>query len=270
MSNIVQATSQNSQIQLKEQSSLSDYIQSYEEKEIVQAVEGSKQIAKVESREELINAVVKWRMYIGMPKSDIAEELVLVAGFIYENYGFLTISEIELAMKLSVLRKLKEVEFHGYFSPMYVARVLDSYLYYRKMTMADAIRRKEKAILDEREKLNRPSPEKQAEDTKILLKNFYEEFKQNNEIRDVFNICYNYLRRTKLMLVSKDTVEEAQKYGNKKVQDKIQETKRNFKKVEFNLEIEEKKWARNYCVGKFFETVDINVLLNNIKPEHFS
>ena len=62
MSNIVQAaTSQNSQIQLKEQSSLSEYIQSYEEKEIVQAVEGSKQIAKVESREELINAVVKWR-----------------------------------------------------------------------------------------------------------------------------------------------------------------------------------------------------------------
>ena len=258
------------QVQSKGQSSLLEYIQSYEEQEIVLAVENSKQITKEENKENLINAVVKWRMYIGMPKTDIAEELVFVAGFIYENYGFLTISEIELAMKLSVLRKLKEVEFHGYFSPMYVARVLDSYLYYRKMTMADAIRRKEKALLDEKERLNRPSPEQQAEDTRILIKSFYEEFMQNKEIKDVFTICYKYLRRTRLMVISKETVEEAQKYGKNKVQENIQEMKRNFQKVEFNLDTEEKKCVRNYCVGKFFKTVDINVLLNNIKPEHFS
>lgn len=245
-----------------------EYIQTNEELEIVKSVEGSKQIANIENREELINSVVKWRMYIGMPKTDIAEELVLVAAFIHENYGFLTVGEIELAMKLSVLRKLKEVEFHGYFSPMYVAKVLDSYLYYRKMTMADAIRRKEKAIMDEKEKLNRPSPEKQAEDTRALFLNFYNEWKETHEIRDVFNLCYNYLRRTKLMTVTKETIDEAQKFGRMKVIELKQ--KQNYGKIEFDLDNEEKRWARNYCVGKFFETVDINILLNNIKPEHFS
>ena len=132
-------------IQSNVQKSLLDYITSEEENAIVIAIEGFKQIAKAEDNKNLlIDLVVKWRMYIGIPKADVAEELVLVAAFIYENYGFLTVPEIELAIKLSVRRKLKDTEFHGYFSPMYVGKVLDSYLYYRKMTMADAIRRREK------------------------------------------------------------------------------------------------------------------------------
>lgn len=252
------------------QKSLLEYITSEEEHSIVQAVEGSKQIAKAENvKEELINMVVKWRMYIGIPKADVAEELVLVAGFIYENYGFLTLPEIELAIKLSVLRKLKDVEFHGYFSPMYVGKVLDSYLYYRKMTMADSIRRREKAIAEEREKLNRPSPEEQAEGYKELFRSFYNEYKQNGYIRDVFNLCYNFLRKHKMMEVPKERIEEAQEYGKRKVEEVKEKARREGGKIDFDLGLEEKRWARNYCVHKFFDDVDINILCNNIKPHHF-
>lgn len=252
------------------QKSLLDYITSDEEHAIVKAVEGSKQISKVENaKEELIDVVVKWRMYIGIPKSDVAEELVLVAAFIFENYGFLTVQEIELAIKLSVLRKLRDVEFHGYFSPMYVAKVLDSYLYYRKMTMADSIRRREKAIEEEREKANKPSPEEQAEGYKELFRNFYNEYKTKGVIRDVFNLCYNFLRKHNMMQVPKERIEEAQAYGKMKVEEVKDKARREGGKIDFDLDLEEKRWARNYCVQKYFDTVDINVLCNNIKPQHF-
>jgi len=264
----VPATSQNSLTQYREQKSLLEFISSEEEHSIVKAVENSKQIVKCENvAEELINIVVKWRMYIGIPKSDVAEELAIVSSFIFENYSHLTLEEIQLAIKLSVLRKLPDTEFHGYFSPMYVGKVLDAYLYYRKMTMADAIRRREKHLSELLEKENRPSPEKQAEDFRKLIREFYEQWKETGEIRDVFNLCYNFLRKHKMMSVPQPMIAEAQAYGKRKVEEM---KKARLEKITFDLDLEEKRWARNYCVQKFFESVDINVLCNNIKTEHFN
>ena len=247
---------------------MQDYIRSDEELAIVQSVEGSKQIAKIENKEEIINTVVKWRMYIGIPKTDVAEELLLVAGFIRENYGFLTLAEVELAIRLSVLRKI-EGDFYGYFSPMYVAKVLDSYLHYRKITMADAIRKKEKADLEQKERENRPSPQMQAENTRKIFRDYYAQWKETGEIRDVFSICYNFLRKHKMLEVSQTMITEAQEYGKKKVLEAKQK-KALTDRIDLNyFEAEEKSWARTYCVQKFFETVDIDVLANNIKPELF-
>jgi hypothetical protein len=252
------------------QKSLLDYITSEDEHAIVKSIEGSKQISKEEDNKNLlIDLVVKWRMYIGIPKADVAEELVLVAAFIFENYGFLTIPEIELAIKLSVRRKLKDTEFHGYFSPMYVGKVLDSYLYYRKMTMADAIRRREKAIAEQVEKSNKPSPEQQAEDYKELFVSFYNEYKSQGYIRDVFNLCYNFLRKHDMMKVSKERIEEAQAYGRKRVEEVKETARKEGRKIDYDLGLEEKRWARNYCVQKYFDSVDINIICGNIKPEHF-
>jgi hypothetical protein len=247
---------------------LQAYIQSNEELAIVECVEGSRQIAKIENKEEIINTVVKWRMYIGIPKTDVTEELLMVSSFIAENYGFLTLAEIELAIKLSVLRKI-EGDFYGYFSPMYVAKVLDSYLHYRKMTMADAIRRKEKADMEEKERANRPSPENQAENTRKIFREYYSAWKETGEIRDVFSICYNFLRKHKMLEVSQSMITEAQEYGKKKVMEAKQK-KALTDRIDSNYyEAEEKSWARTYCVQKYFETVDIDVLANNIKPELF-
>jgi hypothetical protein len=100
-------------------------------------------IQKLQELTPLINVVAKWRMYVGLPKTDVSEELSLVAQFLYKEYGYLTVNEIELAYTLSVTNRLREAEFFGYFSPLYVGKVLDAYLYYRKITMADTIRRRD-------------------------------------------------------------------------------------------------------------------------------
>jgi hypothetical protein len=56
-------------------------------------------------------------------------------------------------------------------------------------------------------------------------------------------------------------------YGKEKTKQKKMNI---FQKVlKDSDEFEIKIHARNYVVKKYFENVDIDVLINNIKPEHF-
>jgi hypothetical protein len=239
-----------------------------EEVALVKCVEGSVLIGNLKDLNPLVNVVAKWRMYIGLPKEDISEELSIVADFLFKQYPFLTIAEIELAYTLSVTNKLKDVEFYGSFSPLYVGKVLDSFLYYRKLTLADTIRRKQKYDNEIKEMENRPTPQKQCNDLKGAIKDMYEEFKQTGELRDPFNICYNFLRRTKVLIVKKDEIEKAMDYGKKMY---LSKERNLFDKVtESSKESEIQRYARNWCVQNYFNNVGIDVILNNIKVEHFT
>jgi hypothetical protein len=266
--NLPKTTSQNLSVQSKGQKSLLDFAKTNEETNIIICLEGNKAIGLLENpQEKLIDIVSKWRMYIGMPKNDVSEELIIVAQYIYENYPNITIAEIDLAVNLSIRQKLKDSEFHGYFSPMYVAKVLDSYLHYRRTTLSDAMRRRDNYIHEQLEKANKPSPEQQAKDFREIIRGLYKELQETDEIRDPFTLAYNYLRRTKMLLVTKAEIEEAQKYAKNKTTKIKQEGKIRF---ELNYEREEIKLARNWCVQNYFKNVNIDILLNNIKAEHFN
>lgn len=246
-----------------------EYTETKEEIQIVKCIQESIMIQKLQELTPLINVVAKWRMYVGLPKTDVSEELSLVADFLYKEYGYLTVNEIELAYTLSVTNRLREAEFFGYFSPLYVGKVLDAYLYYRKITMADTIRRRDRAMQEAKELANKPTQEQQAKQMKELFKEMYDRYKSQGEIYDPFSITYNFLRRAKLFTPTKDEIEEAVKWGKEKVQE-IKREKYAFVKYNLNQEEEEKRWSRTWCVQKYFENVDISVLLNNIKPEFFT
>ena len=255
---------------------LSEFVQNEEEFQIVNCVQNSILIRNLEGALQnplLLQVVTEWRMYIGIPKTDVSEELVLLSKFLFDNYGNLTIDEIRLAYNLSARRKLQDVEFYGYFSPMYVAKVLDSYLYYRKLTMADAIRRKEKDDERIREEKNRPTPKQQSEDTKQLIREVYDEYVENGEVRDVFNIVYNFMRKHRDLLsfhINKEQLEQAIDYGKLKARE-MRDKKPLFERVlPSDAKIESDRYARNWCVQNYFKNVDIDVLLNNIKPELFT
>jgi hypothetical protein len=266
MNQVQKTTSGSLQIQLGEPKKLSDFVESLEEIEIVRAVENSMQIARTKNVEDaLILLISKWRIYIGIPKTDVSEELAIICQFINKNYSFLTLEEINLAIELSIKRKLPDTEFFGYFSPMYVAKVFDSYLYYRKITMADAIRRKEKHEAEIREQLNKPTSEQQANSTKEIMRGFYNDWKERGEISDPFSLAYNYLRKHNFLEVSKEDIEKAQEYAKMKIANMKKEDR-----TQMFTESDEKRLARNWCVQKYFQTVDIDVLINNIKPEQFT
>jgi hypothetical protein len=247
--------------------SLLRFVETSDEIKIVECLEKSTQIANLQNLLPLLEVVAKWRMYIGIPKDDNSMELAIVRDFIREEYPHLTLKEIELAYTLSAKNKLQNCEYYGAFSPFYVGRVLDSYMYYRKMTLAEPIRRKEKyKYLDEEEK-NKPTPQEEAKLTQELFKHFYEQHKNGEEISDVFNLCWNYLRSQKVINPVKEEYEAAMRYG----QDKVLNKKKDFfEKFQFNTDNEQKKYARNFCLLNFFVTIYIVIFLITIKPEHFS
>ena len=136
--------------------------------------------------------------------------------------------------------------------------------------MADVIREKEKADREQKELENRPSPAKQAENMRNLMRDFYDEYKEKGEIRDLFSIAYNFLRKHKFLIIPTHMIEEAMAYGNRMAKEKSN-SKPVFERFSSSTEhTESQRFARNYCVQKFFDNVDIDILLNNIKPELFN
>lgn len=235
--------------------------------QIVQSIEQSELISNLKDLTPLLQVISKWRVYVGVPKGDVAEELAIITEFIYKNFGHLTLKELELAINLSVLRKLDDVEFYGTFSVMYVGKVIESYLYYRKRTMADAIRLMEKQKYDDIEKQNKPTPEQEAELTKEIISDFYKQYKEEGHINDILNICWFFFRKYKWITPTRSEYDDAMAWAEKQY-DKL--NKGFFSRVENDKEQKIKILARNYCVQNYFSTIDINVALKNIKSELFA
>lgn len=250
-----------------------EFIKTPDEYAMIIAIEKSQRIADLSDLNPLLGVVSKWRLYIGVPKEDVSEELAIVVDFIFKHYGFLTIAEVELAYNLSVVNKLEDIKFFGQFSPMYVGKVLSAYLYYRKMTLADPIRKKEKAQFEEEEKSNKPTPQQESDLTKEIIEGFYKQWQETGSINDVFNICYNFFRKVNVrwLTVTKEDIDISMQKGKLKYQQRKQKEDAGFLgEINDNAELEIKRHARNYLVEKYFETVDIIILLNNIKPELFA
>jgi len=247
-----------------------EFTKTKEEREIALCLQNSTMISNLKDPNELLKVITEWRIYIGVPKAeDLGEEFSVLANFLKQNFGFLTIDEVRLAYNLSVTRKLKDVEFYGFFSPMYVGKVLDSYLYYRKITMSDALREKQKYDQEIEELKNRPTPEQMASDMKKLMKDYYEEWQEKGEIRDGFSIVYNFLRKHKFLKLTQQEIDEAMAYGIKKAKSK---EKKNWmeKTNPEDEEADSRRFARNWCVQNFFKNNDIDILLNNINSELFT
>lgn len=242
-----------------------DFIKSQEEYNIVTAISNSPQIGggHQDTLEQLLDVVSEWRAFIGIPNNDISEELAIAANFIRLHFSILTINEIKLAYNLAIMRKLGDVEFRGFFSPDYIARVLNSYMHYRKITLADSTRRLQSYNTDVEAAKNAPPPEKQAENMRVIIKDFHNQFVEKGEFNDPLNIAYHYFTKHKVLIVTKNLSDAAITYARKVVADK------NQNKFIANSETGVKIIARNYCVQELFKNVDIDVLINNIKSENF-
>jgi len=249
--------------------SLFPFVQNNEEQKIVECVENSVLVSRIKNDNDILSVVAKWRMYCGLPKQDVSEEVAIVRDFIIENYGFLTIAEIELAYKLATLNKLDDAEFYGHFSPIYVSKVLNSYLYYRKKTLAETIRRKEKYEINLLSEKNKPTPEEEAELTKKIFKDFYEQHQSGKDINDILNICWTFLRKYKMISPTKDEIDKAMEFGEQKSKSNEETIWKFYETSGINREDDVKRFARNYCVQRFFEKINIEEFLDKIKPELF-
>jgi hypothetical protein len=259
--------------------SLYHFAENNEQFTIITFIENSIVLKDLKDTNEILEIISRWKIYTGGGKETMQPiELALIRDFILDNYGHLTLDELELAYLLAMTEKLSDCEYFGNFSALYVGKVLNAYLYYRKMQLADPIRKRDKAILLEKEK-KKPSPEEEAKLTQEIFLGFYSENKEKGEINDVFNLCWKFVRNQikagnndflhKWTNPQKEQYNEAMNYASKKLSEKENNIKNYFKIIPDKDE-QIKKIARNYCIQRYFDDIkDIQEIIKKIKPNLF-
>ena len=225
--------------------------------------------------EKLLDTLAKWRWMAGISthnqsEDDIAHELALICKFVMSNYPQITLDEISLAIDLSLTDKLNcDVRTFNTFSPMYVSRILNAYIEYKRTMYNDLMKRKES--LDLKKEMDREiTPEEKMEGMVELIRYFYDKHKSEGIVNDYFNTLYNYLRRTKRLIVGKPMIDDALKYAKVESQKHIKQYfEDSLKTQKIDSDAIEKRYARNYCVQVFFNTLDIEKLIASIKVEEF-
>ena len=256
--------------QLAKPNKLSDYIKTNEEYEIVVRIESFAQIRNLINLDGLLESVAKWRAYIGMPKDDVSLELAMIVEYLQQSWSHITVGEFEYAWLLAVNGKLDDCEYYGNFSPMYVAKVLNSYVVHRKNTLEHLFNRKEKDEYEKKQKENRPSPQQQADSMKETITMLYKNFIDDGEIFDPFNLLYNFLRKHKWLKVTQSDIDEAMSNAKNRYYKRKQKTA--FLDVEPSRSKEDtlKSLARNYIVEKYLKNIDFDMLINNINSDLFT
>ena len=221
----------------------------------------------------IIDVLARWRFMAGITthnqdEDDIANELGLIATFIKNNYSKLTLDEVSLSINLSLTDKLDvDVRTFNVFSPMYVSRILNGYIEYKRKMYNDLSYRKE--IKESNALSHVPTPEEKMQSMKDTIVYFYQQYKSNGVINDAFNTLYNYFRRTKRLNPDKATIDEAVVYGKELAKRDERDIYGFNSKEKYDIGLIEKRYARNYCVQKFFDKINIEELTLSINLSEF-
>jgi hypothetical protein len=233
---------------------------------IFQAYHNLKKIDNFSSNDDLkplIDIVGKWRFYVGIKEDLSKEELFMNVTFIRENFGELNLVDINEAINLSLKGELKvDVEHYQNFSPIYISKILLAYKEYRS-----------KIIVDIRQRISEKENSLQSEITdeerltfcKKSLQSMYDS-KNDKGFYDFGSVTYDFIKKNKLMVMSKELVDEAMAYGtdnyikqtrNSFYNDVVSNTK-NHKSERDKKDQTIRSYARNYVVKKWLDGFNVN------------
>jgi hypothetical protein len=256
------------------QKSLLDYTNSQDEKEVAIAVSKGNLISNL-PMQTFLEHIAKTRMLLGMPKDyNNKEELVLATQFVHSKFGDLTTDEFELAFNLFIMQRYDvDIQFYGMLSPLFMSQVLYAYKKYKNANLALAKMRREKAELEEESKSKEPTKEQKAKTQKVIITQFWNDWKQKGDFTDILSLSYNFFYKNKQLFkftFDEKKIIDAQEWANKKM---IQDRSNGgfFKFNEKDEILQKKRYCRIWCVMDFFsrfETVD--EILNLITPELWS
>lgn len=273
------------QQQLTKPKSILDQAQTSEQVELVQSVRAGKPISMLvnDENDTLIETIARWRWLLGISASPDKTEFIATIDFIKTNYGTLTISEIILAINLSLKGSLDaDNKPYGVFSALYISNILNAYLNYK-----DKIYR-ELAHLNDLEYQKsiknqvdyKPSPDQMAENMKEILRDSYVKTCQNQEsFFDPFFYIYNFLKKKNAFNFSDEEMERINKFsqtlGEKTFnEDRYYKKLTNFereKTLDSSINSEKKKLYCEFFLSQFNSIKDFeDYFLKTITAKDFT
>lgn len=146
------------------------------------------QMSVDEMKEPLSSLIALWNLTIGKREELLPQIIVLIGKYIIEYYPQITLSEIKLAIDLSVMGKLNVgAECYDNFSPMYVSKILNSYLEYKGQLVNEL--NKKKAKLEQNE--YKPIPQSELDLLMIEnIKKCFSDWQKDRQFNDWGYIVY--------------------------------------------------------------------------------
>ena len=164
------------------------WIKNDEERKIALSTSSANKLSALnkEGRDKLISVLGAWRYYVGVRSDASPEELIVLAKYVCDTYGDLTIEEIELASNLSIQEKLdldESVKPYGNLSVIYVSSVLNSFKRYRSAVMHRVLEEREKHML-ELDKERKRTPDYKLQQFKDLFVIEYDNYLKDMQCRE--------------------------------------------------------------------------------------
>ena len=253
-----------------------EFIRTKDELDILRAVYEHRIIAKdtAEAQSQLIDLLGKWKVYVGLSKDTNPQELIINSTFIIEKFPNITVAEISLAVDLYILGKLSgDIKHYGSFSMLYICDVINSYLEYRKITLAEFVKKRDLYKFQEEQKEKIMTPEEDMQLTKEILIDFYKKYQETGTVDDILNICYKFISKNKLMVFTEQLISDALEYGKKQFIADVAKSNQSFnryvKEYVLSQEEQEKVYSRNYCTSVFFQNNTSDEILGMININQF-
>ena len=228
------------------------------------------------NREEMgsiVDLMANWRLMLGVTNEVTQEELVFITQFIYDNYKYLCLRDLEYAKNWAIMGKT-DVGFvtQKTFSSYYVSRCINAYEAEKRRIINEISHRKEryetkKAI----EKPTQLSPQEKANSFKDHLLTLYKSFNEEREYVDIGDMVYNWAKENNLLSLNPREVDAAMVYAK----ERLREYKTTEKSVStsLNVPMDEdtrlKKYARIFVLNNMFRKYAISELVNKINLEYF-
>ncbi len=183
-----------------------NYAKSDIQKEIILS-SGDKKLSEynIEDTQDAIQIVAllsKWRMLLGVKEQPTGEETAFNSKFIIEEYPDMTISKLEIAIKLSIRGKLNvDIKPYGAFSPLYISTIINAYKKYDEKIIGDILKKKHKEEIEMNNK-----PREYTDEERYLNRLTYLEYYQkeclNGYLTDFRDIAWAVLVKNNKIDVS--------------------------------------------------------------------
>ena len=253
------------------------WIRNDEEKQIVLSNDDKKlsEFTSKQDKVNLIKSITSWRLHLGIREKMSEEELIINMNFLKESYPKISLEDIRLAIKYSLNGTLDvNPEAFGSFSPLYISKVINAYLTYKREELNAIQSRK-----NYHEFINKKEPEltyaEKVWERKNFIKWYAIRIKQEDKyIGDYGHRVWTLLNDKGLItpenIDMEDAEEKAEILKNRNFYSTFAKAMANMNPVEKEEEAKRLKemYGRYYIMKQFFAKVtDIDMWIRQFSDE---
>ena len=178
-------------------------LSSQEQKIVLGSLEKKIKDFENEDFKSLHKLLLKWGKFIGLKEAPDDEQMFMLVVFVKESFTQMSLAEITNSFNLAISGTLNiNVEHYNSFSPIYISKIFNAYLEYKKEVMYKFHKLEEEEARNQRERpLSVEEIEEKNKENAIMV---FTQYQAEKTIPDYGYLIYDYLIEKNLINFTKE------------------------------------------------------------------